>query len=55
MSDDFQKIYSGPKAMDLLTYISLGFLATWFLFGIPLAFYVRSQTLDQASKWSYCQ
>ena len=36
-----------------MTYISLGFLALWFVFGIPLAFYVRGQTMDLASKGSY--
>ena len=47
--------YKGTKTMDLLQYISLGFFAMWFIFGIPLSFYVRSQTLDAASKWTFCQ
>ena len=34
-------------------YITAGFAAFWFVFGVPLAFYVRGQTMDQASKSTY--
>ena len=39
--------------MQQMYYISLGFLAMWFVFGIPMSFYVRGQTMDVASKGTY--
>ena len=53
--DPVRPEWNGYDKYSLLSSISLGFFAMWFVAGIPLSFYVRFQTEDLASKSSYCQ
>ena len=45
--------YDGVDKMSQMWYISIGYLGLWLIGGTGLAFYVRSQTKDAASKSHY--
>ena len=47
--------WNGTDKYALMGYITLGYVMTWFIVGVPLAFYVRVQTIDHSQKSSYCQ